>query len=240
MKKIKLIISCAMVLVVALSVFCFLNKEDYSYYLVMGDYVSKSQIVNEKKIDSFSSLVGEFLLNENKVNEVNAGYLKNNMTSKKMLEMIENETYKKDSKDLETLIKKSKYISITLGINDIINNIKYDSNNKKIIYDKEIINNKIEIFKHNYYKIVEEIKDINKDATILLVGSYKVYGDDELNVLLNEAIKSVAIESNAYYVDISDINDRYVYQENELYLTSFGHEKICQKVISLLKEIEKV
>ena len=123
MKKIKIVLSIVLVVVLILGVVTLIKKKDYSYYLVMGDYVSNKQIIGEKQINSFSSFVGDFLKEENMINEVNTQYLKNNMTSKKMLEMIENETYKKDSKDLETLIKKSKYISITLGINDIINNI---------------------------------------------------------------------------------------------------------------------
>ena len=46
-----------------------------------------------------------------------------------------------------------------------------------------------------------EIKDINKDVNILLVGCYNIYGDMELTASLNEAIKEVANE-NCYFIDI--------------------------------------
>ena len=83
--------------------------------------------------------------NENKVNDVNSKYLRNNMTSKKLLEMIENDVYILNDSSLVDLISKSKYITISLGINDIINQIKYDSKSNKLIYDKDVINTKIEI-----------------------------------------------------------------------------------------------
>lgn len=240
MKKIRIILSAILIAVLILGVITLIKKKDYSYYLVMGDYVSNKQAIGEKQIDSFSSFVGNFLKEKKMVNEVNNQYLKNNMTSKKMLEMIESETYKSKGSDLVSLIKKSKYISITLGLNDVINQIKYDGSQNKIIYDKEIVTNKIEIFKHNYYKILEEIKDINKNATILVVGIYPFYGNQELSMLINDVSKNVAEDNNCYYVDVSDINDKYMYQENELYLTSFGQEEISKKVISLIKQIEKI
>ena len=139
MKKICRICVCLVLGVsLVIGVVSLIKKEDYSYYLVMGDYVSKNQIINDKEISSFSYLVGEYLKQEEVVNEVNDVYLKNNMTSKKLLEMIEKDSYIEDS-SLVSLIKKSKYITITLGINDVLNQIKYDSNKNKLIYDKDII-----------------------------------------------------------------------------------------------------
>ena len=71
--------------------------------------------------------------------EVNTGYLKNNLTSKKLLEMIEKDSYKIDDSSLVDLIKKSKYITISLGMNDIISQVKYDELSDKLIYDKDIV-----------------------------------------------------------------------------------------------------
>lgn len=240
MKKICRICVCLVLgLSLVIGVVSLIKKEDYSYYLVMGDYVSKNQIINDKEISSFSYLVGEYLKQEEVVNEVNDVYLKNNMTSKKLLEMIEKDSYIEDS-SLVSLIKKSKYITITLGINDVLNQIKYDSNKNKLIYDKDIITNKIEIFKHNYHEIIQEIKNINNNVNVLLVGCYVVYQDDKLSKNINDAIKEVASENSAYFIDISDIEDKYMYQENELYLTNLGQEVISSKVISVIKEIEVI
>lgn len=236
MKKIKVIGGFVVVLSLIMGIILLKNKKDYSYYLVMGDYVSNNQTFDSKEVNSFTSLLSNYFLENGHVSEVNKGYLKNNMNSKTLLEMIEKDSYKIDNSSLVKLIKKSKYITITLGINDVINQIKYDSNNNKLIYDKEIVENKIDIFKHNYHQILEEIKNLNNDAKVLLVGCYNIYGDEELSTRLNNAIKEVSL-NNGYYVDVSDL-DRYVYQSNELYLTNIGQEEIYNRVLECINEIE--
>jgi hypothetical protein len=55
-------------------------------------------------------------------------------------------------------------------MNDIISQVKYDELSDKLIYDKDIVSNKIEIFKHNYHEIMEEIKNLNKDVNVVLIG----------------------------------------------------------------------
>ena len=236
MKKIKIYLCMVVMIIFVVGITMFINKEEYSYYLVLGDYISNKQVLNNEQITSFSSLVGEYLKEEKVVNEVSSGYIKNNMTSKKLLEMIESDSYKINDSSLVDLIKKSKYISISLGINDIINQVKYDSYKNEIVYDKDVIDSKIQIFKHNYHQVLQEIQDINKDSKVILVGCYNLYGDNQISNLLNNAIKEVASDFEAIYVDVSDINDKYMYQDNELYLTSFGQEIISKKVIGLINK----
>lgn len=240
MKKIKLLVSCLMIFILFLGLTLIIDKKDYSYYLVMGDYISHNQVFDSQEVVSFSNIVGDFLLQEDLIQEVNSQYLKNNMTSKQMLEIIESNSYKKDEKNLQDLIKKSEYISISLGINDIASQIKYNSNKKALIYDEDIIEQKIGMFKHNYHEILDEIKQLNKDAKIVLIGCYGFYNQSEVSSMLNDAVNEVAMEFEAYYVDVSDITDKYMYQENELYLTDLGQEEVSKKVISLIKEIEQI
>lgn len=240
MKKIKYISGFVLIFILVFGLFLLNKKENYSYYLVLGDYISNNQLLNDQNVESFSSYVASYLCDNKLVNESNTGYLKNNMTSKKMLEMIEKDTYKDDETALVSLIKKSKYITITLGINDIINLLKYDTYQNKLVYDKDIIVNKIEILKHNYHEIIEEIKNLNSDVKVFTIGVYQLYEDKELMGMMNSTIKEVSREQDAYYVDISNINDKYMYQDNELYLTNLGQEEISKKVISLIKQIEKV
>ena len=186
-------------------------------------------------VESFTGNVGDFLIKEKLVNEVESGYLSNNMTSKKLLEMIESDVYKSDKKGIVEDIKNSKYISITLGINDILKDIKYDKFYNEFEYDEKVMENKIEVFKHNYYKIIEEIKDINMDSKIILVGVCGGY-DDVIFTQINNSIKEVAVYNNLVYVDTNDIKDQYLYLDNKLYLNKKGQECLANKVIVKIKE----
>ena len=82
-------------------------------YLILGDYSSKEQRQEDKTIKSFADSVGEFLLKEKRIKKVEKEYSSNSMTSKKLLEMIEEGVYDKDKDNIVKEIKNSKYISIT-------------------------------------------------------------------------------------------------------------------------------
>ena len=235
MRKVRLVLIFCLMLSIFGGLFLLRGKNEYSYYLAIGDYLSKEQNQNGEEVQSFANYFGNYLLDNHEVKAVSNTYSLNNMTSKKMLEIIEGETSNEDDDKLAKLIKKSKYITISLGINDILNQVKYDSLEDKLVYDKDLIKNKIEICKYNYYKVVEEIKDINDNAKVILVGYYDIYGDSEIVSALNESIKDVAIDTGAVYIDNSALKDNYLYKENKLYLTSLGHEEISRKIIEAIK-----
>ena len=237
MKKFKVISYFVLASLIIMGMGVLFTKEEYSYYLSLGDYVSNYVMIDEVKVESFTNMVGEYLIDENKVDEYKNDYVINNMTSKKLLEMIEGNVYSDKGSGLIDEIKKSKYVTITLGINDVLNYIKYDSISDKLIYDEELLKEKINIFKHNYYNIINEIKDINKDSNMMLVGTYSIYGNSEVSNMLNEAIRSVASSYNCYFIDVSDIGDNYLYMSNRLYLNEMGQEVLTNKVIAKINEM---
>jgi hypothetical protein len=237
LKKSKIVSYLILFSLIIVGIGILFTKDEYSYYLSLGDYVSNYVMVDDVKVESFTDMVGDYLINEDKVAEHKSDYVSNNMTSKKLLEMIEGNVYNNEGSGLVDEIKKSKYVTITLGINDVLNYIKYDSISDKLIYDEEILKEKINVFKHNYYNIVNEIKDINKESNVMLVGTYSIYGDNVVSNLLNDAIKDVSINYNCHFIDVSDIGDNYLYTSNKLYLNGMGQEVITNKVIAKINEI---
>ena len=237
MKKSKIVSYLILFSLIIVGIGILFTKDEYSYYLSLGDYVSNYVMVDDVKVESFTDMVGDYLINEDKVAEHKSDYVSNNMTSKKLLEMIEGNVYNNEGSGLVDEIKKSKYVTITLGINDVLNYIKYDSISDKLIYDEEILKEKINVFKHNYYNIVNEIKDINKESNVMLVGTYSIYGDNVVSHLLNDAIKDVSINYNCHFIDVSDIGDNYLYTSNKLYLNGMGQEVITNKVIAKINEM---
>jgi hypothetical protein len=237
LKKSKIVSYLILFSLIIVGIGILFTKDEYSYYLSLGDYVSNYVMVDDVKVESFTDMVGDYLINEDKVAEHKSDYVSNNMTSKKLLEMIEGNVYNNEGLGLVDEIKKSKYVTITLGINDVLNYIKYDSISDKLIYDEEILKEKINVFKHNYYNIVNEIKDINKESHVMLVGTYSIYGDNVISNLLNDAIKDVSINYNCHFIDVSDIGDNYLYTSNKLYLNGMGQEVITNKVIAKINEM---
>lgn len=203
-------------------------------YLAIGDYLSVSGNLRGEEIVSFSSLLGDYFIENKYVSDFNDKYVSASVDSYMLLEMISKDANCGDGSSLVSSIKISKYITVSVGINDILKYIRYDSNNRKMIYDKETIKRKLEIMKQNYYEIIEGIKDLNNDVNVYLVGYYCPYEEGrEVFDLLNESIKDVGDVTGVNFVDIGSVieNDCFV-KNDDVYLNNKGHER----VFDLLKQ----
>jgi len=205
-------------------------------YLALGDYLSVSGDLKGEKITSFSSLLGDYLVSDQQVRDVNNNYVSASVDSEMLLEMICKDAYSGNDEGLVKVIKNSKYITVSVGMNDIIDYIRFDSSQKKVIYDEEFIRRKMEIMKQNYYEIIETIKEINDRSKIYLVSYYYPYswvdGEYERDVnevfaLLNDSIRDISEASEVYYVDISEVSkEEYLFDKYQIYLNQMGHEYV--------------
>lgn len=201
-------------------------SRNINVYLAMGDYLSVSGKLKGEEITSFTSLLGDYLIDNNLISEVNTNYVSSSIDSSMLLEMIVKDAYSGSDSGLVSLIKDSKYITISVGMNDVIKYIRFDSDNKEVIYDKEYIRRKLEIMKQNYLEIVEEIKELNEGVSVYLVGYYSPfeYGKDVFD-LLNDSVKEVSELSGVSFLDISDVCDvENMNAKNQIYLNNRGHE----------------
>lgn len=204
-------------------------------YLALGDYLSVSGSLKGEKIDSFATILGDYLTKNEMVKSVNNSYTSSSIDSELLLEMICKDAYKGNEEGLVSLIKDSKYITISVGMNDILQYLRFDSNKQEIVYDKEYIKRKLEIMKQNYYEIVENIKEINSDCNIYLMSYYCPFGWVSNNKegvfevfnLLNDSIKEVGELMDVYYVDISEVSkEEYMFNKYQVYLNELGHEYV--------------
>lgn len=243
-KIIRYLIVVFSILAILFSLFKILNvNKKLDTYLAIGDYLSVSGKLKGEEIVSFSDLLGDYFVSNHLVENVNTDYASSRVDSSLLLEMINKDAYNGSDFGLVSLIESSKYITISVGMNDIIDYIRFDSNNQKIIYDKEFIKRKLEIMKQNYYEIIDEIESLNDKASVYLVGYYNPFSwvdegnkgqVNEVFKLLNDSIKEVSELMGVIYVDISDVGvNKYIVNETEIYLNQNGHD--C--VFSIFKEI---
>ena len=207
-------------------------------YLAIGDYLSVSGNLGGSEILSFSTMLGDYLVSNDLVESSNYNYTRASVNSSELLEMICKDAYSGNDLGLVSLIEESKYITITVGMNDILQYIRFDSSNQELIYDKEHIKRKLEIFKQNYYEIIEEIKELNDGVSVYLVGYYSPFewvdeknksNVNEVFFLLNESIKDVSEFTGVNYVDISDVSkEENMFSKNQIYLNQLGHECVFE------------
>lgn len=205
-------------------------------YLALGDYLSVSGNLKGKEINSFSQMLGDYLVSSDLVSESNYNYTFSSIDSSGLLEMICKDAYSGNDGGLVSLIRDSKYITISVGMNDILQYIRFDSNNQSIEYDKEYIKRKLEVMKQNYYEIIEEIKELNDGVSVYLVSYYAPFQwVDEENKeivnevfnLLNDSIREVSELMSVYYVDISEVSkEENMFSKYQIYLNQLGHEYV--------------
>ena len=230
-----IVVLCVIAILIALVRVLSFNKK-LDTYLVLGDYLSVSGNLEGDNIKSFSSLLGDYLIDDKLVSNVDNNYVSSSIDSELLLEMICKDAYNGKDRGIVDLIESSKYITISVGMNDIIDYIRFDSSKQKMIYDKEYIKRKLEIMKQNYYEIVEAIKDINESSKVYLMSYYYPYswvdGEyredvDEVFKMLNESIKDVSEVSDVYYVDISEVSrEENMFNKSQIYLNQLGHEYV--------------
>lgn len=229
------VVVCVIAILFALFKVLSPNKK-LDTYLILGDYLSVSGKLENENIKSFSSLLGDYFVNDKLVNSVDDNYVSSSVDSELLLAMICKDAYSGNDEGLVNSIKNSKYITISVGMNDIIDYIRFDSNNQKIVYDKEYIKRKLEIMKQNYYEIVEEIKEINADSSVYLMGYYSPFSwvneenkkeVNEVFEMLNDSIKEVSEVTDVYYVDISEVSkEEHMFSKYQIYLNQLGHEYV--------------
>ena len=236
-----IVVFCIMAILFAL-VKVLTPSKKVNTYLAIGDYLSVSGDLKGESITSFTNLLGDYLVDNKLVENVNYSYSSSGIDSSKLLEMINKDAYLSNGDNLIKQIENSKYITISVGMNDILQYIRFDSNNKEIIYDKEFIKRKLEVMKQNYYESVEEIKNINDEVSVYLIGYYCPFATEEDDFsevfnMLNDSIRQVSELMSVNYVDISSVNkkENMVY-ENEIYLNSLGHELVFASIREYLHQ----
>lgn len=230
-----IVIFCVIAILIAL-VKVLTPTKKMNAYLAIGDYLSVSGDLKGEMINSFSSMLGDYLIEGGLVEVSSYDYTRSSIDSATLLEMICKDAYSGNDSGLVSLIKESKYITVSVGMNDILRYIRFDSNNQNVEYDREHIKRKLEIMKQNYLEIIDEIKELNEGVSVYLVSYYCPFGwVDEENLesvnevfnLLNDSIKEVSDLTSVYYVDISEVSkEENMYSKYQIYLNELGHEYI--------------
>ena len=103
---------------------------------------------------------------------------------------------------LSTLIKKSNFVIINIGLVDIESLININENENKLIYDEEILYQKSEVLISNLKQIIDLIYDYNDKIGLFINKlSYNFYTNDAIVINLykniNNLYEQVAIKKGA-------------------------------------------
>ena len=162
-------------------------------------------LLHNDKNDIKGLLIGNNIENVNVNYSYDDTFTSSFMDSSYLLKMIKNDASKEiDNKivKLSTLIKKSNFVIINIGLVDIESLININENENKLIYDEEILYQKSEVLISNLKQIIDLIYDYN-DKIGLFINKlrYNYYTNDAIVINLykniNNLYEQVAIKKGA-------------------------------------------
>lgn len=147
------------------------------------------------------------------------------------------------SEKIDDELKKSDFIVMTIGGNDIMRIVKKDLFSLQV----EAFQNELVEFKDRYQNIIVEVRKLNPRAPIIMIGLYNPFSVvideenefDQIVVNWNGAINDIVEEdANACFVPVDDLfysNVNMVYHTDFFHPNSKGYEEMTNRIIETLK-----
>lgn len=151
------------------------------------------------------TILGDYILNISNNKKYNFNFSSDNLDSTLLLEYLDyNALDIKEGVYINSLIKKSQKIFISVGMNDLLNYVSLVDN--RLIYNPTVIYQKIALLEYNVNEIINSILAIN-DVDIYYLSLYYLNDSnfDEIIKEYNYEIKSVLEGINVNYLEINDL-----------------------------------
>ena len=208
----------------------FMKKED-KQILLLGDNKDISYCLKE-------------LAHDYKIND---SLSLKTMKSKELLYYVSSNAYLNNENkkiSINQLIKESKYVVISIGINDLLSKLILNKYESKLTYDLDNISLMLSLFEQNLFNIIEHILLVNESCKIIATTYddpfYLVDKQDEIHTILNKlnlTLISVCNFFEQHYVEIKLNNTMYYNDLNSFYPNDLGNQKIAeiiyQKIIAI-------
>lgn len=227
-KKIRkwLIFIPVLVLVIGL---CIFKRSNQELILFLGDNSNVSKHLTELNY------------------QTNDAFTFSKMKSKELLYYVSSNAsakYQNKKVVMNDLIKQSKVIVISIGLNDVLAKLTINKYEKKLSYDDDSLNLTFSILEQNLFNIIEHIKLLNEYARIILTSYDDPFyflskNDYDHNIIevLNSLVNSISLFFNEEYLDVSLENIEYYDNEFSIYQNELGKQKtaeiIYQKIIAI-------
>ena len=145
-------------------------------------------------------------------------------------------TFENKKKSVSQLIKRSEFVVLSIGINDLYSKLILNKYEKKINYDLDSIEIMLNILNQNLSTILEKILFINKDVKILISMYDCPFNDlndknfEMIFEMLNSLMNSKYLEFNTFLLENKLENLGYYDDEFSIYLNDAGKRKIAENI----------
>ena len=210
-------------------------------YTNMGDGLSFGIDCYGKKTYSYSEYIKEYLNDNNKLKDYYNGYSSTDMTIEKLhYTLLTNQktNYNNTKKNIKSILHETDYLTMTIGLNDLIENLEKEDN----LTDQNInkIINKIE---DSFNNLIKELRKVyNRD--IYIIGYYKQkINNKDYNKYITKLNNIYKKNKEVIYIStdiISDNKSIFLSNPSNYYPNYKGYQVISTKIVDKIsKKLEK-
>lgn len=237
-RKIKLLI----LIIVSLSVFFIYKTTNHNNinYTTLGDSLSYGKDCYGQIDYGYSDYIKDYLKETNKLKKYSKDYTKENMTIDSLYNTLLSEqkvSNKATKNTLKMILRDSDYLTMTIGLNDLIYKLSLTSN-----FTDENLNVIIKEIDTSFDNLITEIRKVY-NREIFIIGYYNVEKD---NKYLSRAIKKLnniyKENSEVIYISTTELTENpnvFLPNPTSYYPNYKGYQLISNKIIAkITKKLE--
>lgn len=236
--KRKTLLFSFLIIVIVFSI--YVNKKDNQiYYLSLGDSLAAGVTPYGNRDYGYTDYIKDYLIIENKLEKhVNYSQLGSYRITDLINDINNNNELIIDNqiKTLKNTLVKADIITISVGENDLLYRLSFESNENLYLYANEIIKD-IDVLLNIVRKYSkEEIYFLGYYQPLFLSENKKV---TEIIDYLNDQAKKLSINYNVKFINLNNIffnNKKYLPNPSDIHPSKQGYEAIAKEII---KEIKK-
>lgn len=209
-------------------------------FVALGNCLTAGQMSDGTYSKGYADLLADEMKKENHLKSFTRRYTVSNYTSEDVLRDILNDVKKEVEGNLDELgiqetIRQAHIVTLDVGANDVLQEMKSYSE-----FDFDTFLRVMTKFKHNLSAILTEIKKLNPEAHVYVMGYYNAFPhlpQDRQPTLLrslelmNKSIEEIAKQSKSIYIPtakaIAQDAKTYLPNPQNPYLSVTGHQAIA-------------
>lgn len=247
MKIRKLFLAFVLLLSIFL-IYIFTNEEKLNY-IAIGDSLTLGENPYGQINYSYADYVKDYLDKNALLRFYTKGYATKGYTTTDLLNDIKND--KKIEHDGKTInikktLREADLVTITIGINDLVNNLKFDTALFELM-DEKTINSEINKLIKNNTQLLKEVKKYAK-KDIIVIGYYNPIPKqslliqnklDQIFKVINNKYKKVCNDNSIIYIDVYENfknNPDYLPNPFNIHPNTKGYQSIGNKVIDIIEK----
>ena len=222
-------------IILIFSIYYLFNPKD-KIYVALGDFYPKGHTEDNLYEYGYKDYVKDYLKQDNKLRYYEDAYVKEEYTIKRLYNDIKNNDFIIHNSNVISIkkeLREADYITITIGLNDIFNDLKIINIEELETVDDNDFNNSVSKSIKDYDVLLTEIKKYAKGKIIIV--PYNIYNNEYYpntynKVLIwNNKVKKLSKKHKVDYIEIFN-----TYSDNNIYPTYKTYKRQAYKIYKTL------